>query len=167
MPAPFTVQALPPEQLLAVYPLVRETMPALTPGAWLRFARQLAGGKRAGQAGIVAAWRQGRNFPCGMFCYRVDNDLLHERVLVAEHFVAVDLLEPQAVLSALLAELEAMAARLQCKGVRSVVHGGNAEVRSGLSAAGHEPEASLLHKPIMPHGHRCRNLAAAAHHGGA
>lgn len=161
MSTPFTVQTLPPDQLLAVYPLVRETMPALTPGAWLRFARQLMGGKRAVQAGIVAAWRQGRNFPCGLFCYRVDNDLQHERVLVAEHFVAVDLLDPQGVLSALLEELEALAARLHCKGVRSVVHGCNAEVRSGLSAAGHEPEASLLLKPIMPHTRRGRREEVA------
>lgn len=152
MPPPFIVQALPPDQLLSVYPLVRETMPSLEPAAWLRFARQHVMGRRGGQAGIVAAWRQGRSFPCGLFCYRVDNDLALGTVLVAEHFVAVDLLDPQAVLSALVAELEDLATRLDCKAVRSVVHGGDPVVQSGLSAAGHEPIGSLLVKPVVRHG---------------
>ena len=96
--SPCIVRSLPPDQVLAVYPLVREVVPELDAGAWVRFARVLLSPKRAGQGGIVAAWRPGRSFPCGLVCYRVENDLLRGRVLVAEHFVAVDLLDPQAVL---------------------------------------------------------------------
>lgn len=165
--SPFIVHALPPDQLLAVYPLIRESTPSLEPGTWLRFGRQLLNGKRAGQGGIVAAWRQGRSFPCGLFCYRVDNDLLRGKVLVAEHFVAVDLLDPQAVLKALVEELDALALRVGCKAVRSVVHGGNDHVHSGLSAAGHEPEASLLLKPVLAHRparHSSERSVAAHHH---
>ena len=166
---PFTVRSLPPDQLLAVYPLIREAVPTLDPAAWVRFARQLTSGKRTAHAGIVAAWRQGRNYPCGLFCYRVDHDLVRGKVLVAEHFVAVDLLDSQAVLTALVGELESLAARLECKAVRSVVHGANVEVRSGLSAAGHEPDGSLLLKPVMAHPprvrHASRKAEAVAHHG--
>lgn len=165
--SPFIVRALPPDQLPAVYPLIRESTPSLEPAAWLRFARQLVNAKRAGQGGIVAVWRQGRNFPCGLFCYRVDNDLVRDKVLVAEHFVAVDLLDPQAVLNALVEELDALALRLGCRAVRSVVHGGNDHVHSGLSAAGHEPEASLLLKPVRAHRpvrHHPEGRAAAHHH---
>jgi len=158
--SPFIVRSLPSEQLPAVYPLVREAAPSLQPAAWLRFGRQLLNAKRAGQAGIVAAWRQGRSFPCGLFCYRVDQDLLQGKVLVAEHFVAVDLLDPQAVLSALVEELEALALRLDCRAVRSVVHGGSEDVHSGLSAAGHEPEAALLFKPVVAHAPGGRRRAA-------
>lgn len=164
---PFIVRALPSDQLPAVYPLVREFAPSLEPAAWLRFARQLVNGKRPGQGGIVAVWRQGRSFPCGLFCYRVDNDLMQGKVLVAEHFVAVDLLDPQAVLNALVEELDALAARLGCKAVRSVVHGGNDHVHSGLAAAGHEPEASLLLKPVLGHPPPARHAArrpTAVHH---
>ena len=147
--SPCIVRDLPRDQLLTVYPLIREATPSLEAAAWLRFARQLLSAKRAGQAGIVAAWRPGRNFPCGLFCYRVEDDLLRGKILVAEHFVAVDLLDPQAVLTALVEELDAPALRLGCQAVRSVVHGGNDHVHSGLSAAGHEPEASLLLKPVL------------------
>lgn len=165
---PFTVHSLPPDQLLAVYPLVREAVPSLDATAWMRFARQLTQAKRTGQAGIVAAWRQGRSFPCGLFCYRVDHDLVRGKVLVAEHFVAVDLLDPQAVLAALVDGLDALAVRLECKAVRSVVHGGNAVVHSGLSAAGHEPDGSLMLKPVRAHRSRraaAKPAEAAMHHG--
>ncbi|HET8997039.1 MAG TPA: hypothetical protein VFN42_10275 [Acetobacteraceae bacterium] len=165
--SPFIVRALPSDQLPAVYPLVREFAPSLEAASWLRFARQLVNGKRPGQGGIVGAWRLGRSFPCGLFCYRVDNDLMRGKILVAEHFVAVDLLDPQAVLSALVEELDSLAARLGCRAVRSVVHGGNDHVHSGLAAAGHEPEASLLLKPVLAHTPPARHAtrrAALAHH---
>ena len=57
---------------------------------------------RGEQCGIVAASRKGRTFPSGLFCYRVEDDLTLGRVIVADHFVAVDLLDPGAVLAALV-----------------------------------------------------------------
>ncbi len=144
----FTVETLRPDQLRSVYPLIRESMPNIDLAGWQRFARQLTSNRRTGQSGIVAARREGRDFPCGLFCYRVDNDLEHGRVLIAEHFVAVDLLDPRAVLAALVEELEALAKRLGCTAIRSVVHGNEAVVAGGLSAAGHAPEGELLFKPL-------------------
>ncbi len=156
---PFTVETLAPDQFRAVYPLIREAIPALSLPAWLRFARQLgaarkaSGGKASGgkpcQAGIVAATRAGRPFPCGLFCYRVDHELGRGRVLIAEHFVAVDLLDPSAVLAALVAELEALGSRLDCTAIRSVVHDSAGDVSGGLSKAGHTPEGTLLLKPLL------------------
>jgi hypothetical protein len=73
--------------------------------------------------------------------------------LIADHFVAVDLLEPGAVLGALVEELDCLAKRLGCQAVRSLVHGGAPAVAGGLYAAGHRPEgASLLLKkvPLAP-----------------
>lgn len=143
----FIVQPLAPGELRSVYPLIRETMPAIDLAAWTAFARPLLG-RRAAQTGIMAARRKGRAFPCGLFCYRVDSDLEQGRVLIAEHFVAVDLLDPQAVLAALVAELDALGRRLGCNALRSVVHGGEAAITGGLVAAGHAPEASLMLKPL-------------------
>jgi hypothetical protein len=144
----FAVETLQPNQIRAVYPLIREAMPATDLASWLRFAKTLTATRRSGPSGIVAARRFGRDFPCGLFCYRVDNDLAHGRVLIAEHFVAVDLLDPGAVLNALVTELEALAKRLDCTAIRSVVHGGEDAVAGGLSAAGHTQEGSLLMKPL-------------------
>lgn len=145
----FIIEALSREQVAAVYPLIREAVPTLGLTEWLRFARPLTGARRSGQSGIVAARREGRAFPCGLFCYRVDVDLTLGKVLEADHFVAVDLLDPGAVLAALVDELDVLAHRLGCKAVRSLVHGGAPEVADSLDAAGHRPEeASLLLKQV-------------------
>jgi hypothetical protein len=148
--AGFIIEVLSRDQIRAVYPLVREAFPTLDLSAWLRFARQLTGPRRGGQCGIIAARREARVFPCGLFCYRVEDDLKLGRVLVADHFVAVDLLDPGAVLAALVDELESLAKRLGCQAVRSLVHGGVPEIAGGLYAAGHRPEsAALLLKKLL------------------
>lgn len=156
--ADFVVEMLSREQLRSVYPLVREAVPTLDLSTWLRFARQLTAPRRTGQCGIIAARREGRSFPSGLFCYRVSDDLKLGKVLIADHFVAVDLLEPAAVLAALVEELDRLAKRLDCHAVRSLVHGGASEVEGGLHAAGHRPEgASLLLKRLLktPRRHGC------------
>jgi hypothetical protein len=145
----FNIDVLSRDQIRSVYPLIREAVPTLDLPGWLRFARQLTGSRRSGQCGIVAARREGRAFPCGLFCYRVEEDLKLGKVLAADHFVAVDLLDPGAVLAALVEELDALAKRLDCQAVRSLVHGGAPSVEGGLYAAGHRPEnASLLLKKL-------------------
>jgi hypothetical protein len=146
--ATFTVELLRSDQARSVFPLIREAAPNLTLSEWLRFARQLTSGRRANLAGIMAARRSGRDYPCGLFCYRVHQDLERGKVLEAEHFVAVDLLDPAAVLTALVSELEGLGRRLGCSAVRSIVHGQKSEVSDGLAAAGHAPNAHLLLKPL-------------------
>jgi hypothetical protein len=154
--AEFNIGVLSRDDIRAVYPLVREAVPELNLSAWLRFARQLTGPRRGDPCGIVAARREGRAFPCGLFCYRVEDDLKLGKVLVADHFVAVDLLDPAAVVVALVEELDELARRLGCSAVRSLVHGGVPELVDSLDAAGHRPDgASLLLKTLLgpPHGH--------------
>ncbi len=156
--ADFIIDGLSRDQVRSVYPLIREAVPTLDLPSWLRFARQLTGSRRVGHCGIIVARREGRTFPCGLFCYRVAEDLKLGKTLVADHFVAVDLLDPGAVVAALVEELEGLAKRLGCQAVRSVVHGGASEVADELRAAGHQPEASLLLKELLEPPRRRREL---------
>lgn len=146
----FTVGPLDARDARAVFPLIREASPTVALPRWLSYVRQVTSGRLAGQAGIVVARRVGRPYPCGLFCYRVENDLERGRVLTADHFVAVDLLDPAAVLDALVRELEALGARLGCSAVRGVVHGQQTDLAGGLSAAGHALEASLFGRLLEP-----------------
>ena len=146
----FTVEPLPRNQVRAVYPLIREAIPGLSLSAWLRFAQGATGARRRGQAGIIVARRESHDFPNGLFCYRVDPDPALGKILVAEHFVAVDLLHPDEVLAALVAELDALGKRLGCKAVRSIVHG--TDVEGGLAQAGHATVGSILGKVLADHG---------------
>ncbi len=146
----FTVGPLQPGDARAVFPLIREASPAVALPRWLSYVRTVTSGRLAGQAGVVVARRVGRAYPCGLFCYRVENELERGRVLTADHFVAVDLLDPAAVLDALVRELEALGVRQGCSAVRGVVHGTQTELAGGLSAAGHALEASLFVRRLEP-----------------
>jgi hypothetical protein len=143
----FIVEPLARDQIRAVYPLIREAIPGLSLAAWLRFAQAATAARRGSQSGIIVARREGHDFPNGLFCYRVDRDPALGKILVAEHFVAVDLLHPDEVLAALVAELDALGKRLGCKAVRSIVHG--ADVEGGLAQAGHANVGSILGK-LLP-----------------
>jgi len=145
----FTVEPLSRDQIRAVYPLIREAIPGLSLSAWLRFAQAATGARRGGQSGIIVARREGHDFPNGLFCYRVDPDPALGKLLVAEHFVAVDLLHPDEVLAALVAELDALGERLGCRAVRSIVHGN--DVEGGLAQAGHATMGSILGKALRDH----------------
>ena len=142
----FIVEPLSRDQIRAVYPLIREAIPGLSLAAWLRFAQVATGARRGGQSGIIVARRENHDFPNGLFCYRVGPDPGLGKVLVAEHFVAVDLLHPDEVLAALVAELDALGKRLGCRAVRSIVHG--ADVEGGLAQAGHATVGSILGKAL-------------------
>lgn len=131
-----------------MYPLLREAVPGLTLPAWLRFARRVAGPRRAGQSGIMVVRRGPRPMPCGLFIWRRDEDLEHGAVLVAEHLVAIDLLDPEPVMAALVVELEALAQRLGCGGVRTMVIHPDAPITASLLAAGHTKEGAALWKRV-------------------
>jgi len=143
---PFIVELLSRDHIRAVYPLILEAIPGLSLNAWLRFARGATASRRDPKTGIVVARREGHDFPSGLFCYRVERDPANARVLVAEHFVAVDLLHPGDVLAALAAELDELARRTGCTAIRSIVR--RPDVAGGLTQAGHAAEGSLLGKVL-------------------
>lgn len=144
----FTCKNLSPELVHTVYPLVREVVPTLDLKTWTRASKRLANPRRADQSGIRVVLRSPRQLPCGLFVYRREHDLAHGPILVAEHMVAVDVLDPQPVMSALVSDLEALAERLGCSAIRTMVLGHASLAASGLYAAGHRPEGATLWKPV-------------------
>jgi hypothetical protein len=152
----FTYRNLSPDQVHTVYPLVREVIPLLDLKTWTRIARRIANPKRAEHAGIRVVLRSPRPLPCGLFLYRREDDLAHGPILVAEHMVAIDVLDPQPVMSALVRDLEALAEQLGCSAIRTMVLGQSSLAASGLYAAGHRPEGATLWKPVedMPARHK-------------
>ena len=139
---------LPPDQAGTVFPLLREAIPGLQLPAWMRFARRVTAPRRAGQSGIMVVRRAPRPMPCGLFLWRRDEDLAHGAVLVAEHLVAIDLLDPEPVMATLVAELERLAQRLGCGGIRTMVIRPDAPIATSLLAAGHASEGAAMWKPV-------------------
>ncbi len=140
---------LSPEQAPAVYPLVREAIPGLDLKAWLRFARRVADPRRAAREGIIVVVRNPRPMPCGLFVYRKEQELGHGNVLIAEHFVAVDLLDAEPVMQALVAELDGLALRLGCNAIRAMVLSPTSQMAASLTSAGHRPAGEALWKEVV------------------
>jgi hypothetical protein len=144
----FTCDNLTPEEAATAYPLVREAVPGLNLQAWLRYARRIANPRHTARTGIIAVRRRSRPLPCGLFLYHRDHDLMYGSTLVAEHMVAIDLLDPDPVLQVLLEAMEALAVRLDCQATRIVVAGQEAFIASHLRAAGHHVDGEMMWKVV-------------------
>lgn len=132
-----------------LFPLMRHLDSTLDIKRWKLFARPLLG-QRRGRAGILVVRRANQRFPCGAVCYRVTRDLQLGAVLTAEHFITLDLLYPQAVLSALSAALDDVAVRLKCNAVRAIVHTGSQHITDNLKHSGLGADGVTLLRPLLP-----------------
>lgn len=144
------VAPLQPNEFRPAYPLIREFLPAVSLAVWLRFARRATAAARRGREGILSARRDGRAHPSGLLCWRCDPDLVAGYVLTAEHVVALDVLNSDAVLDALLQAFSGIAEDLGCGTTRLLVRTTVAPLSARLIADGHRPAASLLAKDLRP-----------------
>ncbi len=133
--------------LRLLFPLMQMAEPNIDLPRWLSYANKLFR-RRDGRAGILVARRHIRRFPCGAVCFRMAEDLRYGSVLIAEHFVAVDPIDPYSVLTALAAQLDTLAKHLNCGAVRVIAPDGRASVE--LRATGHNGEGVVLLKAMPP-----------------
>jgi len=144
------VRHLTPGQAQAAYPLMRQLAPELSLRGWLAYARRRPRRCISGNEGILLANRAGVAHPSGAVCYRRDRDMRQGAILTAEHIIALDLLYPEAVLAALLAELDCVAERLSCSVIRVIVPHGRPSLLENLCGAGHQAEGVFLSKTLGP-----------------
>jgi hypothetical protein len=144
------VQRLAASQIRSPYPLMREVFPALTLPRWLAYARPATSGTGDSRRGILVALRRNAPHPVGAVCYRRDYDISLGCVLTAEHFIAMDMLYPDAILTALLAELDTVARKLRCAAIRAVVHGARETLIHDLGRKGLLMEGTTLTKRLVP-----------------
>jgi hypothetical protein len=133
--------------LRLLFPLMRMAEPDIDLPRWMAYASKLFR-RRDGKAGILVARRHVRRFPCGAVCYRQAEDLRYGSVLLAEHFVAIDPIDPHSVLRALTQHLDQLAQELGCGAVRVIAPDGRASVE--LRRSGHSGEGVVLLKAFPP-----------------
>ena len=134
-------------EMRVLFPLVQMAEPDLDLPRWLAYATKLSR-RRDGRAGILVARRVVRRFPCGVVCYRQYEDLRFGTVLMAEHMVAVDPIDPQSVLLALAEQLDITARQLGCTAVRVLIPDAKATVE--LRRVGHEGEGAVMIRALPP-----------------
>jgi len=129
-----------------LFPVMRLAEPDLNLGTWLVYCRRMTRAKAGARAGIMVARRRGHSLPCGAIHYRLDRNLRHGRLLTVEHFVALDLLYPHAVLAALFKALDGVAAECGCTAIRSILHDSGVDTLDKLRIAGHRRDGMTLTK---------------------
>jgi hypothetical protein len=146
MKADVLVEPITLRDIRPLFPLMQAVEPGLQLSAWLAYAKRMTKPKGGLKSGIAVARRRGQAMPCGAVCYRLDRDLRFGSLLTAEHFIALDLLYPQAVLTALFEALDGLAAELHCSAIRSIVHDNRSDVAENLRDAGHRRDGMTLTK---------------------
>jgi hypothetical protein len=140
------VEPIAPGDIRPLFPLMRAVDPELNLSAGLRYSRRMTRTKSGARAGIMVARRRGHKLPCGAVHYRLDRNLRYGQMLTAEHFIAIDLLYPHAVLAALFGALDEIATECGCNAMRSILHDSRADLLEKLCVAGHRRDGMMLTK---------------------
>ncbi len=142
------VQPLTEGDIRPLFPVMREVEPLLQLSQWIDYATRMLRVKSSRPAGVLVVRRRGL-LACGAACFRPDRDLRFGLVLTIQHFVALDMLYPQVMLAALLAELEALAVRFDCVAIQSHVETRSLDTMRALSQAGHHRNGTMLTKIVV------------------
>lgn len=149
------IRPLSAERVSQAFPLIQTALPEVTLAAWRDFAAVLMSGGDAREGGILAV-TDGRNTIVGLCSYRLVPDLVHGRLLDADHFLAFDLLDRRPVAEALAEALEALARERGCTAVHTHLPQRNdapTEPGTGLTgllaARGHRVESLGLCKRLV------------------
>jgi hypothetical protein len=113
----FVIEALSRTAILNAYPLVHLAVPTLDLPAWRRFVRLALDARRGKRAGILVARRAARRHICGLVCYRREPDLILGQVMQARNLIAIDILDTQSILLALVSSLKSLARANGCSSV--------------------------------------------------
>jgi hypothetical protein len=145
----FIIEPLTPGQIRAAYPLVRHAATGIDLKTWLRYARPLAAATAGSRRGAITVRRVDSKHPCGIFCYARESDLVHGNVLRAEHFVALDIVNPAEAMAALLGGLDYLSTKLGIRTVRAVVGPGEKNLAAFMLQAGLSTDATIFTKIVL------------------
>ena len=140
----YVVEPLSQGQVRSVYPLIRHAGAGIDLKTWLRYARPLVGAGPGAKRGAITVRRIECKHPCGLFCYVRESDLVHGDVLRAEHFVALDIVNPSEALAALLGGLDYLGNKLGIHTIRAVVSPNDNDVSAVMRQAGLSTDSTIF-----------------------
>ncbi len=151
----FVVRALGDSELAKAFPLVHSRLPAVSLEGWIEYTRRF--GTRGRQPGGIMSALDEQGYIYGLFCYRIDTDLEHGRTLVIEHPTALDIVDREGAVGALVGAIEPLAERHRCAHIdvhlmerRNVVPEAHGPFFGALRAQGAEVRGVKLGKPVKP-----------------
>lgn len=148
---------LTPERVAQAFPLIQAAFPAVSLEDWRDFATPLAQAPGPADGGIITVVSE-QGYIVGLCCYRVAQDLRHGAVLLADHFLVLDLFGQKAVVRALADAVDSLARERRCTAIHT-----------SLPETGVKGADSWLVQILRSRGHRveslrmCKLLAGAAY----
>lgn len=135
------------------FALIQALRPSLTLDDWRGFAVPLVDRKRLAQNGLVGV-RNEAGYLCGLFVYRVEPDLTHERAFFVDVIAALDIVDATSVLRAMIDSVRSTAHRLGCGIARVRIDRNQTGLGAYLRRNGLEVEGELLSMPMSASSHR-------------
>jgi hypothetical protein len=133
-------------QIEQVFPLVRDAIPELDLAEWRRRATELITAENRGRCGVVGV-RGSAGYFCGLAIFHIE-PRRNGTTLVADHFIAYDVLDRTQVSGVLLAGLDALAQRLGCIAVETSLTKPRDRLVERFRAAGHNAKLVLMSKQL-------------------
>lgn len=146
----FTVKPLDLRRVDQAWPLVQTGRAANDPESWRRYATALL----AMADGGIRTVEGEHGYIHGLYAFQALPSPKHGKVLQVDMFLALDLIEPEAAIDVLLADMDVIGAKLDCKAVHLHLpqrEGVGASVSIALARAldhGHYREDLRLCRPL-------------------
>jgi len=129
------------------FALIQALYPDLAPEDWRAFALSLTEGVLSRQCGIICV-RNAANYLCGLFVYHVEPSLRCGQALVVDLLAALDVVNVEPVMQAILEAVRSTATRLQCGIARVRLSSQQAAFARFLAERGLRLEGQVLSTPI-------------------
>ncbi len=135
------------------FALIQALHPSLTLDDWRGFAIPLVDQEPPAQSGLVGV-RNEAGYLCGLFVYRVESDLAHERAFLVDVIAALDVVDAKSVIRAMMDAVQVNAHRFDCGIARIRVTRNQTGLRLYLRKNGLEADGELLRMPMASSSHR-------------
>jgi len=135
MQSVFAVERLTDERASHAFPLVQASNPGIELPAWLDFVRFHNSQFPADNSGVMAM-RDSTDCFCGVFAYRIEQDVRNGRIFSIQLFVAADIMNSLSTVRALLDAAETSASKLVCAAVQVRLSKDQAVMGSHLETLG-------------------------------
>jgi hypothetical protein len=135
------------------FALIQALHPSLTLDNWRGFATPLVDREPLAHSGLVGV-RNEAGYLCGLFVYRVEADLAHERAFLVDVIAALDVVDAKSVIRSMMEAVQATAQRFGCGIARIRVNRNQSGLGLYLRKTGLEVEGEFLSMPMVPSPHR-------------
>lgn len=150
MRPPLTAANLGSSDIEPAFALIQALHPSLSLTTWRGFATALVDQTEATLGGLVGV-RNEAGYLCGLFVYRVEADLRHDRAFVVDVIAALDIVDASTVIRTMMKAAQAEARRLACGIIRVRVGRSQVALARFLDQSGMKIEGEVL-SIVTPHG---------------